>query len=61
MNEPSKICGRQLLKNLKRYGLPRQTISLHLKFFKGCLPQILLDPFLNTLTHTCVCFLILSV
>ena len=21
------------------------------KFFKGCLPQILLDPFLNTLTH----------
>ena len=23
----------------------------HFKFFKGCLPQILLDPFLNTLTH----------
>ena len=21
------------------------------KFFKGCLPQILLDPFLNTLTQ----------
>ena len=21
------------------------------KFFKGCLPQILLGPFLNTLTH----------
>ena len=25
----------------------------HIKFFKGCLPQILLDPFLNTLTHIC--------
>ena len=25
----------------------------HPKFFKGCLPQILLDPFLNTLTHFC--------
>ena len=23
----------------------------HFKFFKGCLPQILLSPFLNTLTH----------
>ena len=23
----------------------------HFKFFKGCLPQILLGPFLNTLTH----------
>ena len=27
-NGPSKICGRQSLKNLKRYGLLRQTISL---------------------------------
>ena len=34
-NGPGKICGRQLLKNLK--------------FFKGCLPQILLGQFLNTL------------
>ena len=25
---PSKICGRQLLKNLKGYGLLKQTISL---------------------------------
>ena len=25
--------------------------SYHLKFFKGCLPQILLGPFLNTLTQ----------
>ena len=23
----------------------------HFKFFKGCLPQILPGPFLNTLTH----------
>ena len=23
----------------------------HFNFFKGCLPQILLGPFLNTLTH----------
>ena len=36
-NGPSKICGRQLLKNLK--------------FFKGYLPQILLGPFVNTLTQ----------
>ena len=26
----------------------------HLKFIKGCLPQILVGPFLNTLTHTSV-------
>ena len=25
--------------------------SYSFKFFKGCLPQILLDPFLYTLTH----------
>ena len=25
----------------------------HFKFFKGCLPQILFGPFLNTLTHLC--------
>ena len=36
-NGPSKICGRQPSKNLK--------------FFKGCLPQILLGPFLNILSH----------
>ena len=34
-NGPSKICGRQCLKNMKWYGLP----------------QILLRPFLNTLFH----------
>ena len=48
-NGPSKICGRHPLKNLKCYGLLRQTISL--KFFKGCLPQILLGPFLNNVIH----------
>ena len=25
--------------------------SYHFKFFKGCLPQISLGPFLNTLSH----------
>ena len=34
---------------VKWYGLPKQTISL--QFFKGCLPQIVLGPFLNTLTY----------
>ena len=37
-NGPSKVCGRQ------PYPYP-------FEFFKGCLPQILLGPFLNTLTH----------
>ena len=52
-NEPSKTCGRQPLKNLKRYGLLQIYWSrpYHFKFFKGCLPQILLSPFLNTLSH----------
>ena len=45
-NGPSNICGRQPLKNLKWYGL------LHnFNIFKGCLSQILLGQFLNTLTH----------
>ena len=48
-NEPSKISQRQPLKNLKGYGLLKQTISLQI--FKGCLPQILFGPFLNTLSH----------
>ena len=46
----SKICERQSLKNLKWYGLFKPDHAT-LKFFKGCLPQILLDPFLNTLSH----------
>ena len=43
-NPQNKICGIQPLKHLKGYGLFRQKISL--QFFKGCLPQILLSPFL---------------
>ena len=38
---PSKICGRQPLRNLK----------WKFKFFKGCLPQILLGPLLNILSQ----------
>ena len=47
---PSKICGRQPLRNLKGYGLPKADYN-PFKFFKGCLPQILLGPFLNTLSQ----------
>ena len=39
-NGPSKICRRQPLKNLKWF-----------KFLECCLPQVLLDPFLNTLSQ----------
>ena len=39
----SKFCGRQSLRSFKGYGL--------LKIFKGCLPQNLLSPPLNTLFH----------
>ena len=50
-NGLSKICGRQPLKiwcNIVCLNRP-----YHFIFFKGCrcLPQILLGPFLNTLTH----------
>ena len=44
-----KICGRQPLKNLKWYGLLKQTISL--QFLKDCLPQILPGSCLNTSSH----------
>ena len=37
-----KICERKPLKDLKEYSF---------KFLKGCLPQTLLSPFLNTLSH----------
>ena len=40
-NGPSKVCGRQPLKNLR----------ISLQIFKGCLAQLLLGPFLNTLNH----------
>ena len=36
-NGPSKVCGRQPLKNLN-------------EFFKGCVPQVLLGSFLNVFT-----------
>ena len=36
-------------KNLKGFGLLKRIISLHI--FKGCLPQILFGPLLNTLSH----------
>ena len=39
-NGPSKICGRQPLKNLKGYGLLKQKI-----------PKIVLGSFLNILSH----------
>ena len=42
-NEPSKIFGLQPLKILN-----------HFKLSKGCLPKILLGPFLNTLSHMMV-------
>ena len=48
-NGPSKICGRQSLKKVKRYGLLSRYIPF--KIFKGCLPQMLLGPFLSTLSH----------
>ena len=39
-------CGRQPYGLWSALGRP-----YHFKFFKGCLPQILLGPFLNTLSH----------
>ena len=47
-NGLNKICGRQPLKNNEGIWLSRQ---YPFKFFKGCLPQILLDSFLNTLPY----------
>ena len=50
-NGPSKIFGRQPLKNLKWYGLVCLGRSYHFKFFKGCLRQTLRGLFLKTLTQ----------
>ena len=50
-NRPSKICGRQPLKYLKGYGFLKHQILSSCHFFKGGLPQILLSPFLNTLSQ----------
>ena len=32
-NKPRKICGKESLKNLKRYGLCKQTLSVVHKFY----------------------------
>ena len=36
---------------IKKLSFRSISRSYHFKFFKGCLPQILLDPFLNALTQ----------
>ena len=51
-NGLSKICEDRLQKIWN--GLPKQTISLQI-VYKSCLPQILLGPFLNTLSLVPFC------
>ena len=46
-NGPSKICGRQPFNNWS--DMVCLSRAYHFKFCKGCLPQIFLGPFLNTL------------
>ena len=46
---PSKMFGRQPLKKF-------EDRPYHLNYFKGCLPQILVTPCLNTLTQMTVPF-----
>ena len=48
-NGRSKNCGRQPLKNFNYMVCLSR--PYHFIFFKGWLPQILLDPFLSTLPH----------
>ena len=43
-SEPSKICGRQPLKNLKGYGLPQQTIIISSIFLKAVFYNLCLVP-----------------
>ena len=50
LNGLSKIFGRQLLKNLKWYGVCLGR-PFYFKIFEGCFPQISLGSFLNTLTR----------
>ena len=49
-NGPSKICGRQ---PLKKFEVIWSAEADHItsNFLKGCLLQILLGPFLNTLPY----------
>ena len=48
-HEPGKICGRQSSRNWS--NMVCFSRPYHFKFFKGCLPQILRGPFLNTLSQ----------
>ena len=48
-NGPSKICGRQPLKIWS--DMVCLSRPYHFKIFEGCLPQILLGPFLNILAQ----------
>ena len=48
-NGSIKVCGRQPLKILKHMVCLSRPYRF--KVFKNCLPQILLGPFLNTLSH----------
>ena len=52
-NRASEICGRQRLKI--RSDMICLSRPYHFKIFKGCLPQILLGPFLNTCSHLGPC------
>ena len=45
MDGPSKISGRQPLKNLMGYSLPSRAYPF--QEFRGCLPQILFGLFLD--------------
>ena len=51
---PNQTKPRQPLKTFKMVCLSR---PYPFKFFKGCFPQILLGPFLNTLSHMKMFFL----
>ena len=54
MNGPSKICGRQPLKNLQWYGLQADHITAN--FWKAVFHKFYLVLFLNTLTHLSLLF-----
>ena len=42
---------KTVFKNLWKTAFNRLSIPFPFKFFKGCLPQILLSPLLNTLSQ----------
>ena len=65
MREQNRKQMSQLMEDLHFYELVRQhlVLGLHgtkyskidqIEFFKGCLRQFLLDPFLDTLSHLCL-------